>query len=148
MKKIMTLLCAAVSLILMAHAASASPEEEVLQTERDLAKVYQRSDAVGIERGVTQDYRLTNSHGKISTRADDISDAKKVDPKYEIFENQDMQVRVHGPTAVVTGITHAKGTSGGEPFDARFQFTDTFIKDNGRWRLFAGHATKMSPEVK
>jgi ketosteroid isomerase-like protein len=148
MKKIITLLCAALSVSLMAHAASASPEEEVLQTERDLAKVYQGSDAAGIERGVMADYRLTNSRGKISTRADDIEEAKKVDPKYEIFENQDMQVRVHGPTAVVIGITHAKGISGGKPFDARFQFTDTFIKDNGRWRLFAGHAMKISPDEK
>jgi ketosteroid isomerase-like protein len=121
-------------------------EKSVLQAERDLAMVYQESDADGIARGVMEDYTLTNSRGKITTRADDIEEAKKVDPKYEIFENHDMKVRVHGDTAVVTGTTHTKGISGGKPFDAEFQFTDTFVKDSGRWRLFAGHATKIVPE--
>lgn len=145
MNKITGFALAIVSISLAAHAHGATPEEEVLKTERDLAQVYQRSDAAGIERGVMEDYRLTNSHGKITTRTDDLEEARKVDPKYEIFENHDMEVRVHGDTAVVVGITHAKGISGGKPFDAQFQFTDTFVKDDGRWRLFAGHATKISP---
>ncbi len=81
--------------------------------------------------------------GKITTRADDIGEAKKNDPKYEIFENYDMKVRVHGDTAVVTGKTHTKGVSGGKPFDFQFQFTDTFVKDGGRWRLLAGHVSKL-----
>lgn len=145
MKKVITFTFAIVSVSLVAHAQGATPEEEVLQAERDLAQVYQRSDAAGIERGVMEGYKLTNSRGKITTRADDIEEAKKVDPKSQIFENHDMQVRVHGDTAVVIGITRTKGVSEGKAFDAQFQFTDVFIKDNGRWRLFAGHATKISP---
>jgi antibiotic biosynthesis monooxygenase (ABM) superfamily enzyme len=35
-------------------------------------------------------------------------------------------------------ITHAKGISGDQPFDAEFRFTDT--KDHGRWRLWAGRS--------
>jgi ketosteroid isomerase-like protein len=54
-----------------------------------------------------------------------------------------MKVRVHGDTAVVTGKTHTKGVSGGKPFDFQFQFTDTFVKDGGRWRLLAGHVSKL-----
>ena len=115
----------------------------VLQTERDLATVYLNSDADGIARGVMEDYTLTNSMGKITTRADDIGEARKNDPKYEIFENYDMKVRLHGDTAVVTGKTHTKGVSGGKPFDFQFQFTDTFVKDGGRWRLLAGHVSKL-----
>jgi ketosteroid isomerase-like protein len=115
----------------------------VLQTERDLAAAYQRGDADGIAQGVMEDYTLTNSMGKITTRADDIDEARKNDPKYEIFENYDMKARVHGDTAVVTGKTHTKGISGGKPFDLQFQFTDTFVKDGGRWRLLAGHVSKL-----
>jgi len=70
---------------------------------------------------------------------------KKRNPKYEIFENHDMKVRVRDRAAVVTGITHPKGISGGQPFDAEFRFTDTFVKDHGRWRLCAGQAVKITP---
>ena len=115
----------------------------VLQAERDLATAYLKSDADGIAQGVTEDYTLTNSIGKITTRADDIAEARKNDPKYEIFENYDMKVRLHGDTAVVTGKTHTKGVSGGKPFDFQFQFTDTFVKDGGRWRLLAGHISRL-----
>ena len=95
-----------------------------------------------------EDYTLTNSTGKITTRADDIGEARKNDPNYEIFENYDMKVRLHGDAAVVTGKTHTKGVSGGKPFDAQFQFTDTFVKDGGRWRLLAGHVSKLPAKEK
>ncbi len=120
-------------------------EQAVLQAEHDLCQAYQKSDAAGIARGVMEDYTLINSRGQMSTRADDLAEAKKRDPQYEIFANRDMKVRVHGDTAIVTGITRAKGVSGGKAFDAEFLFTDTFIKDNGLWRIAAGHVTKIPP---
>jgi ketosteroid isomerase-like protein len=129
--------------VLAVSAQESDEANAVLQTERDLAAAYQRSDADGIAQGVMEDYTLTHSTGKVTTRADDIAEAKKNDPKYEIFENYDMKARVHGDAAVVTGKTHTKGISGGKPFDWQFQFTDTFVKDGGRWRLLASHASKL-----
>ena len=132
----------------LAFAQENDEANAVLQTERDLATAYLKSDANGIAQGVMEDYTLTNSMGKITTRADDIGEARKNDPKYEIFENYDMKVRLHGDTAVVTGKTHTKGVSGGKPFDFQFQFTDTFVKDGGRWRLLAGHVSKLPAKEK
>jgi ketosteroid isomerase-like protein len=129
--------------LLLALAQGRDEANAVLQAERDLATAYLKSNADGIAQGVMEDYTLTNSIGKITTRADDIGEARKNDPKYEIFENYDMKVRVHGDAAVVTGKTHTKGVSGGKPFDFQFQFTDTFVKDGGRWRLLAGHVSKL-----
>jgi ketosteroid isomerase-like protein len=129
--------------LLLASAQESDEANTVLQAERGLATAYLNSDADGIAQGVMDDYTLTNSMGKITTRADDIDEARKNDPKYEIFENYDMKVRVHGDTAVVIGKTHTKGVSSGKPFDFQFQFTDTLVKDGGRWRLLAGHVSKL-----
>jgi len=129
--------------LMLALAQENDQGNAVLQTERDLAMAYQSGEADAIAQGVMEDYTLTNSMGKVTTRADDIAEAKKNDPKYEIFENYDMNARVHGDAAVVTGKTHTKGISGGKPFDSVFQFTDTFVKDGGRWRLLASHASKL-----
>ena len=134
--------------LMLALAQESDAGNAVLQTERDLAMAYQRGDADAIAQGVMEDYTLTNSMGKVTTRADDIAEAKKNDPKYEIFENYDMNARVHGDAAVVTGKTHTKGISGGKPFDSVFQFTDTFVKDGGRWRLLASHASKLPAKQK
>jgi ketosteroid isomerase-like protein len=134
--------------LMLALAQESDEANAVLQTERDLAMAYQRGEADAIAQGVMEDYTLTNSMGKVTTRADDIAEAKKNDPKYEIFENYDMNARVHGDAAVVTGKTHTKGISGGKAFDSVFQFTDTFVKDGGRWRLLASHASKLPAKEK
>ncbi len=129
--------------LLLVFAQETDQTNAVLQTERELCTAYLKSDANAIARGVMEDYTLTNSTGKITTRSEDIEEAKRNDPKYEMFENHDMKVRVHGDTAVVTGQTHTEGISGGKSFDSEFQFTDTFVKDGGHWRLLAGHVSKL-----
>ena len=129
--------------LLLVFAKETDQTNAVLQTERELCTAYLKGDTDAIARGVMEDYTLTNSTGKITTRVEDIEEAKKNDPKYEVFKNHDMKVRVHGDTAVVTGRTHMKGISGGKAFDSEFQFTDTFVKDGGRWRLLAGHVSKL-----
>jgi ketosteroid isomerase-like protein len=128
--------------VLQAERNRATEENAVLQIERDLATAYLNSEDGAIARYVMDDYMLTHSTGKITTRADDLDEARGKDPKYEVFENHDMKVRIHGDTAVVTGRRHMKGTARGKPFDSKFQFTDTFVKDTGRWRLLAGHVSK------
>jgi ketosteroid isomerase-like protein len=127
---------------LLVFGQESDEENAVLQAERDLATAYLNNEDGAIARYVMEDYTLTNSTGKITTRANDLDEARKKDPKYDVFENNDMTVRIHGDTAVVTGRRHMKGTAGGKPFDSKFQFTDTFVKDAGRWRLLAGHVSK------
>ena len=141
----------AVSLLIVPFISlQAGDEDDVLRAEHELALCYQNSDAACIEQAVMEDYILINSRGKISTRVDDLAEAKKGDPKYEIFENHDMKARVHGDSAVVTGVQkrllyRMQFPAGSQPFDAEFRFTDTFVKDRGRWRLFAGQAMKITP---
>jgi ketosteroid isomerase-like protein len=127
---------------LLVFGQGSDEENAVLQIERDLAAAYLNSDAGAIAWGVMEDYMLTNSTGKITTRANDLDEAREKDPKYEVFENHDMKVRIHGDTAVVTGRRHTKGIAGRKSFDSKFQFTDTFVKDAGRWRLLACHVSK------
>ena len=82
----------AVSLLIVPFISlQAGDEDDVLRAEHELALCYQNSDAACIEQGMMEDYILINSRGKISTRADDLAEAKKGDPKYEIFENHDIE---------------------------------------------------------
>ena len=112
----------------------------VLQAERDGCVAYLRGDADNIAKFLTDDYALTNSKGEITTAADDIEDARSGRVHYDVFENYDMKVRVYGgDTAMVTGKTKIKGNAQGKPIDIIVQFTDTFVKQSGRWRLAAGH---------
>lgn len=48
------------------------------------------------------------------------------------------------PAAVVTGVNRVRGRDAqGKPFDRRIRFTDTFIKRDGRWQLWATQGTTI-----
>jgi len=114
----------------------------ILQAERDGCAAYLNGDAEKIANFLTEDYTLTNSKGEISARADDIADATSGRVHYDEFENYDMKVRLYGDsTAVVTGRTKLKGVYDGKPVDKIVQFTGTLVKQNGHWRLAAGHVS-------
>jgi len=116
----------------------------VVQAERDGCAAYLGGDAEKIANFLTRDYTLTNSKGEITAAGDDIEDARSGRVHYDVFENYDMKVRVYGDhTAIVTGKTKIKGNAQGKPIDIIVQFTDTFVKESGRWRLAAGHVSRL-----
>jgi ketosteroid isomerase-like protein len=123
---------------------SADKTAAVLQAERDGCVAYRQGDADKIAKFLTDDYTLTNSKGEITTAADDLNDAKTGKVRYDVFENYDMKARVYGDhTAIVNGKTKDKGTAEGKPIDIIVQFTDTFVKQDGHWRLAAGHVSRL-----
>src|SRR5437763_10468630 len=123
---------------------SAEETTAVLQAERDGCTAYLNGEAEKIANFLTEDYTLTNSKGEISGRADDIADATSGKVHYTEFENYDMKVRLYGDsTAVVTGRTKLKGVYNGKTINKVVQFTDTLVKQNGRWRLAAGHVSAV-----
>ena len=56
-------------------------------------------------------------------------------------------MRLYGAdTAVVTGITWVAGTTkSGHDFELRARFTDTYVRQDGRWRLAASQASSALP---
>jgi ketosteroid isomerase-like protein len=137
----------AFAFLCVAAVLAQTPSDEsaaVLQAERDGCVAYLRSDADNIAKFLTDDYTLTNSKGEITTAADDIEDARSGRVHYDVFENYDMKARVYGGhTGIVTGKTKIKGNAQGKPIDIIVQFTDTFVKQSGRWRLAAGHVSRL-----
>lgn len=135
------------SLVCVVAVLGQAPTDEsaaVLQAEHDGCAAYLRGDAEKIANFLTDNYTLTNSKGEISTAADDIEDARTGRVHYDVFENYDMKVRVYGGhTAIVTGKTKVKGNAQSKPIDIIVQFTDTFVKQSGRWRLAAGHVSRL-----
>jgi Domain of unknown function (DUF4440) len=52
--------------------------------------------------------------------------------------NEGMKLHDFGNVHVITGVLHLRGRSGdGKSFDRRYQFTDTWRRQNGRWRIIA-----------
>lgn len=136
------------ALLLTAQAAApprpADRAAEVLAFEREVCSAYERNDALAINRLVADDYTLTDSFGHITTKADDLKAARAKDVQYTVFRNEDMRIRFYGDTAIVTGKTVVRGAArDGTLVDVLVQFTDTVVKIGGRWRLVAGHVSRL-----
>jgi ketosteroid isomerase-like protein len=117
--------------------------EVVLQAEREGCKAYATNDADGVRRFLTDDYTLTDAKGRVTSKQDDLDDFMKHRIHYTTFENKEMKVRLHAGMAIVTGRTVVKGVAGKDPFDVEVQFTDTLVYMDGRWRLAAGHVSRL-----
>ena len=57
---------------------------------------------------------------------------------------QDMIVRVHGDSAIVTGRFRMSGLRGGKPFARQGRFVDTCLNSDGRWLIIASISTPAS----
>lgn len=121
----------------------ATDEAAVIQGAHDACKAYLDGDPERLAEVLTEDFTLTDASGDVTTRADDIENAKKGTIRYEVFENHDMKVRLHGDTAVVTGRTKVKGKAGDKAFAVEFQFTDTLVRHGKRWRFAASHVSRI-----
>jgi ketosteroid isomerase-like protein len=129
----------------VAHAAGASPaddEQAIRKVEKALCDAFRIGDADAIARHEDATYTLTNSNGEVTTRADDIADAKK-GVRFTEFRNHDTTIRLYGDAAIVLGITSIRGVSQGKAFARDFQFTDTWIRRKDGWKIAASHASRI-----
>ena len=119
----------------------------MLQTLQQICKAYERGDTAALSDLQTEAFTLTNSAGKVTTRAEDIQIATTGSVKYQAFEDRDVKVHLYGTAAVATGKTHVAGTSGNDTFEGEFQFTDMLVFLDGRWRRVASHVSRMSSDI-
>jgi ketosteroid isomerase-like protein len=81
---------------------------------------------------------ISSSTGKMTNKAEEIADIMNDKGTLELTETTDMNVRVDGNIAVVTGIYRMKGKDEkGAPYDRKIRYADTWIKRDGRWQALA-----------
>ena len=102
-------------------------------------------DLAWFENNYASDYSSVSSHnGALSNKKEDIEDSKTSKTKTESLDLSELNVRVEGDAAVVTGVNHVKGRDEkNTAFDSNIRFTDTFIKRNGRWLAWATQGTEI-----
>lgn len=109
--------------------------------EQDWNDAVLKGDKAWFEKNFAADFSsVQSSTGKLQNKAEDIADT--LSSKMEQVETTDMNVRVDGNTAIVTGVFRTKGKDAkGAAFDTRLRYTDTWIKRDGRWQAWASQGT-------
>ena len=115
----------------------------LMYMEHDWSNADVKRDMSWYERNFAADFSgISSRTGKLSNKAEEIDGYKNDKNVTESAEPTNMNIRVEGNTAVVTGVYRTVGRDEkGQPFDRRNSFTDTFIKRDGRWQIWATQGT-------
>lgn len=113
--------------------------------ELDWINAVKSRDYAWMEKNYASDFtEVSFMTGDINNKRQAIDIFKTDRTVFDSMMTEDLNIRVDGNIAIVTGIGHAKGKDGeGTPFDIKLRFTDTFIKRDGRWQAWASQATML-----
>lgn len=129
-------------------AQQSKDEQALLQIERDWCAASVSRDDKVLSRILADDYVGVSSRGVSSTKAGELAALKTPDPAASC-SLKNVQARVYGDAAVVTGLSVRAGTYSGVPYkDRQIMWTDTFVRRDGRWQCVASHGTLISTQQK
>lgn len=108
-------------------------EEELLKVERDFTTAVLSNDADAISKFLSDDWAIVDADGRVIDKARFLEAIKSGTLVHEEMELDDLTVRAHGDSAVVTTITSTKGRFAKQEFATQERATDFYVKRDGRW---------------
>lgn len=150
MKRIAFAVCVAVFLFAVgaqaqtpAQTETGEVEQELIKLEIDWAEAYLKKDIAFLDRILADDWTYTDSEGNVMIKAQDLAELKSGEFVVTSWAQDNVKVRVYGDTAVVTGRGTIKAQYKGKDASGQFQYTDTFIRRDGRWQCVATHSSTI-----
>jgi len=98
-----------------------------------------KSDAAALDAIFADTYVDTDEHSHRTDRQGVLSVLRSGDLKMESIKLSDLQVHDYGDAAIVVGNARQVGNFKGQSITATIAFTDTFIRQNGKWKAVASH---------
>lgn len=130
--------------VLTAPCVRAAPPQDseaaqVRALEFKLTQAYRQRQFDLLASLLDEDFVITFENGNVYGKTGYISFSATSTIKVDVAEMSEMKVRMHGNTAIVTGLYHERGKDKDGAYDYRDRFTDVWMNAVGRWRLIASH---------
>lgn len=122
----------------------------IVYMERDLFDASVRGDTALFEQLAADNYISISPIGAVGDKRSAIANVK--DYKFDSFNADEVQVRVQGDTAVVTGRAAVKGRIVGGPaagtdISGQYRYTRVYAKDNGQWKVVSAQITPIQQQA-
>ncbi|HEX4947338.1 MAG TPA: nuclear transport factor 2 family protein [Blastocatellia bacterium] len=129
-------------------AADSKPEQELTQLANEFDEALRRGDTAFIEKHFAPDWLYTTLEGQTGkARAAIVAGLKSNTLKVEEWKTEAPQWQLYGDTALTSSIVTFKGQNNGQPVNARFRATSTFVKRDGRWQAISTQHTPILAPV-
>jgi ketosteroid isomerase-like protein len=116
-----------------------SDASEIRALELKMLDCYKHRQVEVFAAVLDEDFVITFEDGSTYSKTGYLSYSASSSTHIEVAEISEMRVRMHGDTAIVTGIYHEKGIDSQRTYDYHDRFTDVWMKESGKWRLVAAH---------
>lgn len=120
-----------------------STENQVRQIESDWGVAFERRDLATLDQLMADEYILTDPLGHIRNKTETLAAIETNEVDFESTQSDDVNVIIHGDTAVVTGRSTFRGRYKGWSMTGRYQYTDVLVKRNGSWKAVGSHITAL-----
>lgn len=120
---------------------------QLLRLEDQWAAALVKRDASFFRRTLHADYVYSDERGtftKDQVIAEQVGSADTV----TYAANEDMRAHMHGSAAVVTGILIVRGHGANGPSEHRYRYTDTWIRQGGKWLMIASQDYDMPRQAR
>jgi proline iminopeptidase len=125
--------------------ADHSAEEEIKALEEERNRAILNGDAAALERMTADDYTFITLRGELRTKAEIVKGFQSGSFKYDSRTISDLNVRIYGDTAIVTGRSMQKGIENGKDYSGDYRFTRVYVKQGGHWITVALQTTPIRP---
>lgn len=123
------------------NSASARAVEEIKALEEARNQAVLHGDVAALDRMTSEDYTFITLRGELRTKSEILKGFASGSFKYASRQIADLNVRVYGSTAVVTGRSVQKGMENGKDYSGPYWFTRVYVKRGGRWITVALQTT-------
>ena len=127
----------------LAFGQDTQSQEEIRKLEEERNRAILAGDFATLERMTSDDYTFITLRGEMRTKAEIVQGFKSGTFHYQSREISDLNVRVYGDTAVVTGRSTQKGLENGKDYSGNYWFTRVYVKQKGQWLTVALQTTPI-----
>jgi hypothetical protein len=131
------------SLASVARAGSAD-EHMLLKLDHDNTVATWTADSRWFDEHLADDFMQVTINGTIKTKVDVVRELASPGFSMEPYEPTEVQVRIYGDTAIVTGRVFQRFARNGMNFAIDARYTDVYTKRRGKWLLVTSHASPIS----
>ena len=120
--------------------SEALPEQELKALEQARSEAIRAGDMETLGRLYADDFRGVTTTGQPVDKETLMSVFKAVDRRLA-FTNEEVQVRVIGQVALVSGLVTARA---GDEVVTAFRYLHVYLQREGRWQLSTGQSTNVT----
>jgi ketosteroid isomerase-like protein len=119
---------------------------QVLQAERDWLNAHLEMDLDLLDRLMHPEYTRIQPDGSVWNRSQTLASYQSGQRQWDSASIDELDIRIYGQTAVVTGRWQASG----ENFDSRFDYAARYVSvwcwTEERWQMVSDQSTEIARE--